>query len=247
MYEYDPTARMNRGNFRQKVGKGSAGYDPRAKPLMATDSMAKPMPIDPAQQEVGNGGKPMVGVHALPEPTGMTVPSQAPMPQPGDAGWNDISRYQRRGTANDSGGGGLPGPQGAGPISRGLHDGINSAHRGLYDAATGMRPEGVGPISRGVHRMADNGVGSALARGIMGGQSANNQRYAQTARAQRQSEAQGNQLRALLANGRTMEQALAETGLKGNAEWDESARKPIKRYQPRQLPPGSDRFGGIPQ
>lgn len=263
---------------------------PMAKPLMASDSMAKPMQMpsappsqvsgqqeawarmqtqlsDPASAAAGpNGisgyandyanmagalgggsyqgmdstplagstpfglqpeGKPsQSGATMLDKPTGMTVPS-APMPQPGDAGWNDISRYQRTSRGGHSNMPGMAPPGGS----------------GVYNAASGLVPGGAGPISRGVHRMADNGVGAALTRGILGGQSANNQRYAQTARAQRQSDAQGNQLRELMANGRTMEQALAETGLKGNAEWDESARVARPRAAPRQMAGGGDRYG----
>ena len=222
MYEYDPTARMNRGNFRQKVGKGSASYDPRAKPLMASDSLAKPAQVAP--EPITSGKPDQSGAQMLPEPTGMTVPSA---PNPGDAGWNDISRYQRTSRGGHSNMPGMAPPGGS----------------GIYNAASGLVPGGAGPISRGVHRMADNGVGAALTRGILGGQSANNQRYAQTARAQRQSDAQGNQLRELMANGRTMEQALAETGLKGNAEWDESARVARPRATPRQMAGGGDRYG----
>ena len=247
MYEYDPTARMNRGNFRQKVGKGSASYAPMAKPLMATDQApdmatqlgrfqsdgASAPPGQFAGQLAGTtqgesySGKPDMSGNAQAYAKPLeTNPSPSPMPQQGGAGWNDISRYQR--PLRRESGGFNPNPPGA---------------SGIYDAASGLVPSGAGPVSRGVHRMADNGAGAALTRGILGGQSANNQRYAQTARAQRQSDEQVNQLRELMANGRTMEQALAETGLKGNAEWDESARVARPRATPRQMAGGGDRYG----
>lgn len=214
----------------EPIKTGVATSDPyyggmaQAKPLMASDSLAKPAQVAP--EPITSGKPDQSGAQMLPEPTGMTVPS-APMPQPGDAGWNDISRYQRTSSGGHSNMPGMSPPGGS----------------GIYNAASGLVPGGAGPISRGVHRMADNGVGAALTRGILGGQSANNQRYAQTARAQRQSDAQGNQLRELMANGRTMEQALAETGLKGNAEWDESARVARPRATPRQMAGGGDRYG----
>lgn len=212
----------------EPIKTGVATSDPyyggmaQAKPLMAQDT--KTPQVAPEPMPMTSGKPDQSGAQMLPEPTGMTVPSA---PNPGDAGWNDISRYQRTSRGGHSNMPGMAPPGGS----------------GVYNAASGLVPGGAGPISRGVHQMADRGVGSALTRGILGGQSANNQRYANTARIQRQSEAQQNQLQQLMANGRTMEQALAETGLKGNAEWDESARVARPRAAPRQMAGGGDRYG----
>lgn len=67
----------------------------------------------------------------------------------------------------------------------------------------------------------------------MGGESRNNARTRYAANLQRQNQGTSNQISNLLNNGRTIEQALDELGLRGDPQWDDSARQPMApRPQP---------------